>query len=85
VIDHVKSGMAERDLLESSEPKRLKVFTVIEYSLPERTRTLLPHQSAKMVATLLERCQTSRPEVWKLLEKQVKSAISRRTESADYD
>ena len=84
-FERLKAGMAQRGLLEAAEEKKLKVFTVTNYTLPERTARLLQGQSSQPVKALLENCQRARPEVWKLLESGIKKAISDRTEKTDTD
>lgn len=84
-MDLFKAGMAERSVLEASEERKLKIFTVTHYSLPERTARLMKGQPAQSVQALLNNCERTRPEVWKLLEQGIKKAISDRTESSDTD
>jgi hypothetical protein len=84
-LELLKAGMAERGMLDATEEKRLKIFTVTHYTLPERTARLVKGQSVERVRALLENCARSRPEVWKILESSIKKAISARTESSDTD
>jgi hypothetical protein len=84
-IDLVKYGMAGRGLLDSSKEKKLKLFTVTTYTLPQSTASLAAQQSIESVKQLLSNCERSRPEIWDLLVKQIKKAISDRTEQDDYD
>ncbi len=79
----LKAGMTRRGLLDAREEKRLKVFTVTHYALAEETPRLLSGQSFTPVKRMLESCEGSRPEVWKLLVSGIKKAISARTESDD--
>ena len=81
----LKEGMAKRGLLEAREEKKLKIFTVTHYFLPDETRRLLSGQSVGSVKQMLDGCAQSRPEIWKLLESGIKKAISARTESSDND
>lgn len=81
----LKAGMAQRGLLEAREEKKLKIFTVTHYSLPDETVRLLRGQSIGLVKQMLDGCAQSRPEIWKLLESGIKKAISARTESSDSD
>jgi len=83
VMELLKAGMAARTVLDATEQKKLKIFTVTHYSLPERTARLIKGQSFEPVKALLENCQRTRPEVWKALEKGIKKAVSARTESSD--
>ena len=84
-IEKVKAGMARRGLLDEVKEKKMKIFTVVKYELPESTRSLSANQSVDAVAQFLNECQSARPDVWKLLEKQVKSAVRKRTESTSSD
>jgi hypothetical protein len=82
-MDLFKAGMAQRGLLDEREEKKLKIFTVKHYSLAGETSQLLRGQSFAPVKRLLESCQGSRPEIWKMLESGIKKAISARTEQDD--
>ena len=87
-IEMVKSGLAERGLLDTSEETKLKVFTVTDYSLPQDTALLAAEQPVEPVKQLLANCENDRREIWDLLVKQIKSAIKARTEqddSVDFD
>jgi len=87
-IEMVKSGLAERGLLDTSEETKLKVFTVTNYSLPQDTALLAAEQPIEPVKQLLANCENDRREIWDLLVKQIKSAIKARTEqddSVDFD
>ncbi len=87
-IEMVKSGLAERGLLDTSEETKLKVFTVTNYSLPQDTALLAAEQPVEPVKQLLANCENDRREIWDLLVKQFKSAIKARTEqddSVDFD
>lgn len=81
----VKAGMAKRGMLDATEEKSLKIFTVTRYSLPERTARLVKGQSVEPVKVLLDNFARTRPEEWKLIESGIKKAISSRTESSDVD
>ena len=84
-LELVKAGMAERGLLEATEEKKLKLFKVTRYSLPEQTARLVKGQSVEPVKALLDTCERTRPEVWKELEAGIKKAIAARTESSNTD
>jgi hypothetical protein len=87
-IEMVQSGLAERGLLDSSEETKLKVFTKINYSLPESTASMAAEQPIEPVKQLLANCENDHREIWDLLVKQIKSAIKARTEqddSVDFD
>ena len=82
-IEMIKSGLAERGLLDTSEETKLKVFTVTNYSLPQDTASLAAEQPIEPVKQLLVNCENDRREIWDLLVKQLKSAIKARTEQDD--
>lgn len=82
-IEMIKSGLAERGLLDTSEETKLKVFTVTNYSLPQDTASLAAEQPIEPVKQLLANCENDRREIWDLLVKQFKSAIKARTEQDD--
>ena len=85
VITMVQSGLADRDLLEKSETTKLKVFTTVNYSLPESTAALAEQHPAKPVKEMLEECEENRKEFYELLKKEFKKAIKQRTEQDDMD
>jgi len=82
-MELLKAGMAKRGMLDATEEKKLKIFTVTHYTFPERTSRLVKGQSVGPVKALLENCERTRPEVWKMLESGIKKAITARTESSD--
>lgn len=82
----VQSGLASRQLLDVVQEKKLKVFTVNKFTLPEGTRQLAAELAWQPIQQLLSDCQQNRPEVWKLLMKHIKSGIDNRHESDnDFD
>lgn len=84
-MELLKAGMAKRGMLDATEEKKLKIFTVTRYAFPERTARLVKGQAVGPVKALLDNCARTQPEVWKLLESGIKKAISARTESSDTD
>jgi len=85
VIHEVKEGLSKRGLLDRTEEKKLKVFTSVKHDLPGDTFTLVEPARVDAVKQLLTNCQGSRKEIWELLVKQLKKAISDRTEQSDSD
>jgi hypothetical protein len=85
VVEMIKAGLAGRGLLETIEEKRLKVFTTMRYELPQSTAATAATRSVAHIEQMFELCEKGRPEVWKLLKKHIKSAVSLRTESDDMD
>lgn len=83
VLDSVRAGLFGRGLLERDEVRKLKLFFSYVYRLAAGTPDLLREQPADPVRRLLDECERSRPEVWKLLKKHVAAALSRRTEQSD--
>ena len=84
-IQMVQSGLAERELLEKSESTKLKVFTTVNYSLPDSTAELAKQFSIEPVKNLLTSCEENQKEMWELLRKEIKKAIKQRTEQDDVD
>lgn len=84
-IEMVKSGLAERGLLDKHEEKKLKILSVTNYTLPEDTASLAKEQPIGPVKQLLENCESYRQDIWELLVKEIKNAIKDRTEQDDVD
>jgi hypothetical protein len=82
-IEMVKSGLAERDLLEKTEQTKLKILTVVNYSLPESTFSMARQLPFEPVKQLLKNCESNRQDIWDLLVKEIKKAIKDRTEQDD--
>ncbi len=76
----VKSGLAERSLLEKTEQTKLRIFTVVNYSLPESTASMATQLPIEPAVQLLENCESYRQGIWDLLVKEIKKAIKDRTE-----
>ncbi len=85
VVSKTMAGLAARDLLEAVEETRLKVFSVTRYEMPESTASLRERYAPGPVRQMLADCEQYRPEVWKLLVRQIKAAIQDRTEQSDSD
>ena len=83
VIHEVKEGLSSRGLLDRREEKKLKVFTSVNHELLPDTLGHSKPARIDAVKQLLTNCQRSRKEVWDLLVKQLKKAISDRTEQSD--
>ncbi len=81
----VQFGLAERGLLEAEETTRLKVFTTVNYSLPESTAELAAQIPIEPVRNLIQDCELNRKQVWELLLKEIKKGIKQRTEQDDMD
>ncbi len=85
VINRIQYGLGARMLLGMREEKKLKIFTVRSYTLPDATRALAQSTPLAPVQQMLQQCEQARPLVWKALLEQVKKAISARTEQTDTD
>lgn len=83
VVELVKSSMASRGLLDEIEEKKLKILTTTRYELPQSTADLSREYPVAPVESLLKTTESGRPELWKLLTDQIKSAIKARTEQDD--
>ena len=84
----VSAGLFRRDLLEQIQKKTLKIFTSYEYILPEATRQQAAATDVSGAKALLQRTEQERPELWKLLQEQIRTAVGWRTEDRsdhDYD
>ena len=84
-IEMVKSGMAQRGMLEAHEEKKLKIFTMTRYALPDSTKSLATQLPIQPIQQLLSNCESNRKDIWDLLVKQIKKAIKDRTEQDDMD
>ena len=85
VFDRIKCGLAARGLLDSRQETHLKIFKSTIYTLPDGTRQLAAAQPVQPVQQLMDACQRSRPEVWKMLNDSVKKGIALRQEKTDTD
>lgn len=81
-LNLINQGLATRGLLQVIEEKKLKVFTVRRYALPESTAALA-QAAAGEVEALLKKCQQERPELWRLLTSHIALALKRRIEQQD--
>ena len=79
-VTMVQAAMASRGMLEKIEEKKLKIFTAVHYELPESTLQTSRQYPVEPVEALLRSCEQNRPEIWKLLNDQIKSAVKARTE-----
>jgi len=79
-VDLVQSGMADRGALARIQERKMRVLKTIAYKMTTSTAKTASEQPIIPVFSLLEECQQSRPYVWQLLLKQIKSAIDSRTD-----
>ncbi len=83
VIKRIQYGLGARNLLGMREEKKLKIFTVHSYTLPDSTRALAQSTPLAPVQRLFQQCEQTRPQVWKALLEQIKKAIAARREQND--
>lgn len=83
LVQQVSTALAERGLLEIVSEKKLKIFRVNSFRLPEATAAQAAAQPVEPLQQLLATCERERPPVWKLMTDHIKSAMSRRTEQRD--
>ncbi len=79
----VKSGLAERSLLEKTEQTKLRIFTVVNNLLPESTASMATQLPIEPMKQFLENCESYRRDVWYLLVKEIKKDIKNRIEQDD--
>jgi len=80
VVEKLESAMAARGLLEAHEEKKMKIFSVTRYTLPETTAALRSDAALRETRALIEGCRTGRADVFELLGRQVNEAIRARTD-----
>jgi hypothetical protein len=85
VFDRIKWGLASRGLLETHQETHLKIFKSTVFTCPETTSQLAAAQPPQPVQQLLDQCQQTRPEVWKMLNDGIKRGITLRQEKTDTD
>ncbi len=86
VVDQVQAGLADRGALARIQERRMKALKTTSYKMTLSTAQLAAEQPISPIMDLLEECQSSRPNIWLLLMKQIKSAINSRTEFySDFD
>jgi hypothetical protein len=86
VLDRIPPNMDARGLLDQTKEKKLKILTVVNYSLREETRRYASGADVEAIKGLLSGCEGERPDIWKQLQSEVKRAIEDRDSSgADFD
>ncbi len=83
LVQQMSAALAARGLLEIVTEKKLKIFSVNSFRLPDTTAAQAIAQPIEPLKQLLATCERERPQVWKLMTDHIKSAISRRTEQRD--
>jgi hypothetical protein len=79
----VMERMAARGLLETEKMKKLKVFTVIQYNLPQSTASQAAQKPTDPITSILASFSESNTEAWKSLEKQIEKGFKSRVEQQD--
>jgi hypothetical protein len=85
MLNSIPPHIAERGLLETVQEKKLKIFTVTNYTVPESTRSLADAGPVSELKALLSNCETERPELWKQMKKEIDQGIKARELDDDYD
>jgi hypothetical protein len=83
VLDRFMPNLEARGLLDQSKEKKLKIITVVNYSLKEETRRYAQEADIGSIKSLLSICEQDRPDVWRQLTNEVKRAIEDRDSSSD--
>lgn len=83
VIDKVRDGLAQRQLLNVTKEKVLIVLTTKRYELPESTGAVAAQQPIGPIQQLQAECKQTRPELWTLLLSQVQKGVNRRVPPQD--
>ena len=85
MVDSISPHLADRGVLERSEEKKLKIFTVTNYEMMEETRKLAQEGPVTELQALLSACEAERPDVWKQMKKEINQGINARDSSDDDD
>lgn len=85
VIKEIEQGLGQRGLMVEEDARALGIFKYKKLVLPDSTRPLIAGQSIAPVQQLLMQCEQFRPDVWKVMQKNIDQAINKRTEQSDSD
>jgi hypothetical protein len=83
LVQQLSAALAARGLREIVTEKKLKIFSVNSFRLPEATAAQAAAQPVEPLKQLLATCERERPQVWKLMTDHINSAVTRRTEQSD--
>jgi hypothetical protein len=83
VLGLMKAGLAGRGLLETQERKTMKIFTTVDFTLPEPTRAAAAREPLEPVQSLLREAEQREPELFKAVQKAMDGARVMMTESRD--
>ena len=85
VIKEIEQGLGKRGLMVEEQAKALGIFKYKKLVLPDSTLPLIAQQPVAPVQQMLQQCEQFRPDVWKVMQKNIEKAISQRTEQTDSD
>lgn len=85
LLDGIPAHLAERGLLDRTEEKKLKIFTVTHYEMQEETLRLAADGPISDLQALLSTCESERPDLWKRMKKDISGGINARDSSDDDD
>lgn len=83
VLGAVQRGLVDAGLLESTQTKRLGIFTVEGVRVPEATRALISASTSDGVRAELDSWKAARPAEWEILRKAIAKGIASRKEASD--
>lgn len=78
-------GLGQRGLLDATVEKGFLKSGLTKYSMPASTAAMLTPDRVAAVQALLNEAQRQRPELMKVMHKEIKSAFGARQESADLE
>ena len=83
MFERLKAALAARGVLHADHKTTLKVFTSVTYTFPGHARAAAEQGGTQHVQALLDACRQQRPDVWKEMTDDIKTAINRLTPSYD--
>ena len=84
VVALARWALVRRKLLISDEKRTLKIFVSYDFSIPDERRAEISQLSTGMVQQLLSSASMV-PDKWKMLTKEISSALHARQEKSDTD
>lgn len=85
VLRMIEQGLGMRGLMVEVDARALGIFKYKKLELPDSTRPYIAQQSTAPVKQLLQNCEQFRPDIWKVMQKNIDKAIAARTEQSDND
>lgn len=83
MFGRLKAALAHRGVLHAQEKKTLKVFSSIEYTLPDHARAAAEQGGTRHVEAMLDACRQQRPRLWNDLTAAIRGAISYMTTNSE--